>query len=105
MEEQSLRSAKIIIRQDRFQIQTDLSDSELNDITNFVSAKLDQYLGENSGPDARKRLILMALDITSEYFDIRRKYSQLQELNRRAEKEFQVLNDLLDHGVEKLGES
>ena len=91
-----LREVKLVVGQDRFRIQTDLSDEELSAISDFVSKKTEQYLGDKNIADPRKQLILMALDITSEYFDVRKKFIHLYENNKKAEKEIVVLNQILD---------
>ncbi len=97
MENQNnLRSAKIVIGKDRFQIQTDLNESELDEIVQFVEKKYDQYVGDASAVDAKKRLELMALDIASEYFDLRRRYVRLRENDQNAQKEIVILNELMD---------
>ncbi len=97
--ENNLRSAKVVIGSDRFQIQTDLSEQELNEIVQFVNKKFEQYVGEATAVDAKKRLELMALDITSEYFDVRRRYMRLRENDQNAQKEILVLNDLMDRAL------
>jgi len=97
--ENNLRSAKVVIGNDRFQIQTDLSEQELNDIVQFVNKKFEQYVGDATASDAKKRLELMALDITSEYFDVRRRYIRLRENDQNAQKEISVLNDLMDRAL------
>lgn len=99
--ENTLRSAKVVIGKDRFQIQTDLSEQELDEIVQFVEKKLEQYVGDAPLNDAKKRLELMALDITSEYFDLRRRYIRLRENDQNAQKEIVVLNELVDRALQE----
>lgn len=100
--ENNLRSAKVVLGKDRFQIQTDLSEQELDEIVQFVEKKLEQYVGSDVPlNDAKKRLELMALDITSEYFDLRRRYVRLRENDQNAQKEIVVLNDLMDRALQE----
>lgn len=91
-----LRSTKVTIGTDRLQIRTDLSDQELNEIVEYVSQKLERYSAEVPANEMRKRLILMSLDIASEYFDTRRRLLKLQKSNEKVEQEVGVLNTLID---------
>ena len=76
MEKQSLalRPAKITIAQERLNIQTDLSDQELEKILEYLNRKIEKYIGENTN-ETKKRLLLMALDISAEFFDVPLSYS------------------------------
>lgn len=54
----NLRPAKITLAQERINIQTDLSDQELERILQFLTRKIDKYIGENTN-ETKKRLLLI----------------------------------------------
>ena len=62
----SLRTTRVVIGQDKFQIQTDLNEAELDEIVAFVSKKVEQHTDSASRLDIRKQMILMSMDISSE---------------------------------------
>lgn len=97
----NLRPAKITLAQERINIQTDLSDQELERILQFLTRKIDKYIGENTN-ETKKRLLLMALDISAEYFDIRHRYQKLLEKSENADKEISILNTQLQQGLDSL---
>ena len=66
--DQEIRSVRVTVGQEKFQIQTDLNDAEIEEIVNFVSKKMDQHLKANSRLEIRKQLILMAMVIYSDLF-------------------------------------
>lgn len=101
MEKQSLalRPAKITIAQERLNIQTDLSDQELEKILEYLNRKIEKYIGENTN-ETKKRLLLMALDISAEFFDIRHRYHKLAENEKNIEKEISTLNNLLQQELD-----
>ena len=100
----SLRPAKIVLAQERLNIQTDLSEQELDTVVEFLSKKIDKYIGEHK-KKKKKRLLLMALEISAEYFDVRRKYQNLEQNSKVADKEISMLNELLNNEMEKSAEN
>ena len=70
--DQEVRSVRVTVGQEKFQIQTDLNDAEIEEIVGFVT-KMDQHLKSNPRLEIRKQLILVAMDIASELFDTRRR--------------------------------
>ena len=99
-----LRPAKIVLAQERLNIQTDLSEQELDTVVEFLSKKIDKYIGEHTN-ETKKRLLLMALEISAEYFDVRRKYQNLEQNSKVADKEISMLNELLNNEMEKSAEN
>ena len=95
-EQDSLRSTKVVVGQDRFQIQTDLSEQELQAIASYVDAKLSLHMNPVSRTDPRKQLVLMALDIASELFETRRRLSELETFKGEALRTAHRLNTLLE---------
>lgn len=85
--DQEVRSVRVTVGQEKFQIQTDLNDAEIEEIVNFVSKKMDQHLKANSRLEIRKQLILMAMDIASELFDTRRRLKELTFTIKKAKKQ------------------
>lgn len=47
----------------------------------------------------------MALEISAEYFDVRRKYQNLEQNSKVADKEISMLNELLNNEMEKSAEN
>lgn len=91
-----IRSVRVMVGQEKFQIQTDLNDSELEEIVNFVTKKMDLHIKNNSRLDVRKQLILMAMDITSELFDARRRLKKAHTYYQESQKTAGFLADLLE---------
>lgn len=96
----SLRSTKIVVGQDRFQIQTDLSEDELQAIASYVDVKLADHLNPSLRTDPRKQLILMAMDIASELFETRRRLDELENFRREALQTASRLNRLFEEPSE-----
>lgn len=99
-EQDSLRSTKIIVGQDRFQIQTDLSEAELQSIVSYVDDKLALHLNPAVRTEPRKQLILMAMDIASELFETRRRLDELEKFRNEALRTAHRLNALFEEPVE-----
>jgi cell division protein ZapA (FtsZ GTPase activity inhibitor) len=98
----SLRTTRVVIGQDRFQIQTDLSETELDEIVAFVSKKIEQHTDPGSRLDVRKQMILMAMDISSELFELRRRVTRAQIYYRESQKMADVLAELLENGINRV---
>jgi len=99
-DQDSLRSTKIVVGQDRFQIQTDLSEVELQAIVSYVDAKLGEHLNPAARNDPRKQLVLMAMDIASELFETRRRLEDLEKFRGEALRTAHRLNALLEEPTE-----
>ena len=54
----SLRPAKIVLAQERLNIQTDLSEQELDTVVEFLSKKIDKYIGEGGCGDSNIRSLI-----------------------------------------------
>ena len=98
----SLRTTRVVIGQDEFQIQTDLNEAELDEIVAFVSKKVEQHTDSASRLDIRKQMILMSMDISSELFELRRRVAKAQVYYHESQKMANVLADLLDEGINRI---
>ncbi|MCK9181404.1 MAG: cell division protein ZapA [Fibrobacteraceae bacterium] len=95
----SLRTTRVEIGKDRFQIQTDLSEAELSAIVEFVSKKIQDQVNSDARMDMRKQMILMAMDITSELFEYRRRSAKYKSYYEESQKMAKILADLLEDGI------
>ncbi len=98
----SLRTTRVVIGQDKFQIQTDLNEAELDEIVAFVSKKVEQHTDSASRLDIRKQMILMSMDISSELFELRRRVAKAQIYYQESQKMANILADLLDEGINRI---
>lgn len=96
----SLRSTRVVVGQDRFQIQTDLSEEELQSIASYVDGKIALHVDTSLRTDNRKQLILMALDIASELFETRRRLDELENFRNEALRTAHRLNALFEEPTE-----
>lgn len=79
-----------------FSFKTDSDVSEAKAIAEYVATSVDQVKSQCGNqapaPDKRAILILAALNITSEYFDLKKKHQELlNEIDQRSE---QLINTL-----------
>lgn len=104
MDEQnvSLHTVKVEIGKDRFQIQTDLTDAELSAIVDYVTKKVDAYVSSDARMDMRKQLLLMAMDITSELFDVRRRHARYKEFYTESQKTAGILSQMIDEALDSV---
>ena len=98
----SLHTTRVEIGNDRFQIQTDLTDAELSAIVAYVTKKVDAYVKADARMDMRKQMLLMSMDITSELFDMRRRHARYKEFYLESQKEAKVLAEMLSDELDKL---
>jgi cell division protein ZapA len=73
-----------------FTFKSDSNESEARAVADFVSQSIDQvksqFADQVPSPDKRAVLILAALNIASEYFDLKKKYQEvLDDINQRSE--------------------
>lgn len=97
-----LHTARVEIGNDRFQIQTDLTDAELSAIVDYVTKKMQSYVNSDARMDMRKQMILMAMDISSELFDMRRRHAVYKEFYRESQKTAKVLADMLSEELAQI---
>lgn len=97
----SLHTTRVEIGNDRFQIQTNLTDTEIADIVAFVSKKMEEHVSTEARMDLRKQMILMALDISSELFELRRQVDKGRTYYKESQKTAGVLSDLLEDGIHR----
>ena len=84
-----------------FTFKTDSMESEARAVAEFVAKSADQVnlqcAHQVPTPDKRTILILTALNIASEYFDLKRKYEQvLDDINQRSVHLLNALDTQLD---------
>lgn len=97
-----LHTARVEIGKDRFQIQTDLTDAELSAIVDYVTKKVDAYVSSDARMDMRKQLLLMAMDITSELFDVRRRHAHYKEFYLESQKTSGILSQMIDEALDEM---
>ena len=84
-----------------FTFKTDSNESEARAVADFVVKSADQVklqcAHQVPTPDKRTILILTALNIASEYFDLKRKYQEvLDDINQRSVHLLNTLDTQLD---------
>lgn len=97
----SLRSVSIVVAQESIQIRTDLPDAELKDIGEFINQRFDRsakFQMEN-----RKRLALLAVELTSEIFELRKQLRRAKIYYETMEQDLKNLSLLLDEGMSRNG--
>lgn len=97
----SLRSVSIVVAQESIQIRTDLPDAELKDIGEFINQRFDRsakFQMEN-----RKRLALLAVELTSEIFELRKQLRRAKIYYETMEQDLKNLSLLLDEGLSRNG--
>lgn len=95
-----LRSVNITVAQETIQIRTDLPDTELSEIVDSINQRFDR--SAKFQMDNRKRLALLAVELTSEIRELRKQLGRAKIYYDQMEKEIQNLTLLLDEGVEHL---
>lgn len=99
-ENENLRSVSVVVAQESIQIRTDLPDAELNEIGEFIDQHFDRsakFQMEN-----RKRLALLAVELTSEIFELRKQLRRAKIYYETMEKDLKDLNLLLDEGMDRV---
>ncbi len=84
-----------------FTFKTDSNESEARAVAEFVSKSADQVkiqcAHQVPAPDKRAILILTALNIASEYFDLKKKYHEvLDDINQRSAHLLNALDTQVD---------
>lgn len=96
---ESLRSVSVIVAQESIQIRTDLPDAELKEISEFIDQRFDRsakFQMEN-----RKRLALLAVELTSEIFELRKQLRSAKIYYDTMEQDLKNLSLLLDEGMSR----
>lgn len=80
-----------------FTFKTDSDIAEARQMADFMVKSVEtakaEFIKNNQPSDNRAILILAALNITNEYFDLRKKHQQLvSDLSQRSEKMIETLN-------------
>ena len=95
-----LRSVNVSVAQETIQIRTDLPDSELEEIVENINQRFER--SAKFQMDARKRLVLLAVELTSEIMELRKQLGRAKVYYDQMEKEIQNLSLLLDEGMDGL---
>jgi hypothetical protein len=90
----------ITVAQETIQIRTDLPDAELNDIVDSINQRFDR--SAKFQMDNRKRLALLAVELTSEIMELRKQLGRAKIYYDQMEQEIQNITLLLDEGQERL---
>ena len=93
-----LRSVNINVAQETIQIRTDLPDAELSEIVDSINQRFDR--SAKFQMDNRKRLALLAVELTSEIMELRKQLGRAKIYYDQMEKEIQNITLLLDEGLE-----
>lgn len=94
---QPLRSVSINVAQEHIQIRTDLPDAELKEIGDSIDARFDR--SSKFQMDYKKRLALLAVELTSEIFELRKQLRRAKAYYDQMEKDIETLSLLLDEGI------
>jgi|SRR5690554_247673 hypothetical protein len=97
-----IRSATFNVGVDKFKIQTDLTDEELDNVVNYVTKKMNYHHRINADLSERHRLILVSLDIASELFDMRVKLKDSISFYQESQERLSLLAQLLDEELKDL---
>lgn len=92
-----LRSVSIDVAQESIQIRTDLPDAELKEIGDFIDARFER--SSKFQMDTKKRLALLAVELTSEIFELRKQLRRAKVYYDQMEKDVKNLSLLLDEGI------
>lgn len=94
-----LRSVSVTVAQESIQIRTDLPDAELSEIVTSIDKRFEH--SSRFQLDNRKRLALLAVELTSEIMELRKQLSIAKIYYDQTEKELQNLLSLLDENTEQ----
>lgn len=100
-EERQLTPMRLSIGGERFQIQTDLSEEELQELTEYVEAKMEVHLTPGHRRDPKKQLILMAMEIAAELQAAQRQLTELQQQSGRWGQRLVSLVELLSDSLDQ----
>lgn len=93
-----LRSVNISVAQEAIQIRTDLPDAELKEIVDSINQRFER--SSKFQMDNRKRLALLAVELSSEIFELRKQLGRAKIYYDQMEKGLQNLTLLLDEGMD-----
>lgn len=96
---ESLRSVSIVVAQESIQIRTDLPDAELQEIGEFINQRFDR--SSRFQMENRKRLALLAVELTSEIFELRKQLRRAKIYYETMEQDLKNLSLLLDEGMNR----
>ena len=95
-----LKSVTISVAQESIQIRTDLPDAELAEIVESINQRFER--SAKFQMDNRKRMALLAVELTSEIMELRKQLGRAKIYYDQMEKEVQNITLLLDEGIEGL---
>lgn len=94
-----LRSVSINVAQETIQIRTDLPDAELKEIADFIDQRFER--SSKFQMDNKKRLALLAVELTSEIFELRKQLRRAKAYYDQMEKDIKNLTLLVDEGISR----
>jgi hypothetical protein len=94
-----LRSVNISVAQEAIQIRTDLPDAELKEIVDSINQRFER--SSKFQMDNHKRLALLAVELSSEIFELRKQLGRAKIYYDQMEKGLQNLTLLLDEGMDR----
>lgn len=94
---ETLRSVSITIAQEKIQIRTDLPDAELQQIVDFIGTRLDN--SSKFRLDSKKQLSLLAVELTSEIFELRKQLHMAKIYHDQMEKVVRDLSLVIDEAT------
>ena len=94
-----LRSVNVSVAQETIQIRTDLPDAELAEIVESINQRFER--SAKFQMDNRKRMALLAVELTSEIMELRKQLGRAKIYYDQMEKEVQNLTLLLDEGMDR----
>lgn len=95
-----LRSVSISVAQENIQIRTDLPDAELKDIGDFIDQRFER--SAKFQMDNKKRLALLAVELTSEIFELRKQLRRAKAYYDQMERDISTLTLLVDEGISRV---
>ncbi len=95
------RPVSVSVANEKLQIRTDLSDSDLQDVIGYIDERFDSYSKYNL--ESGKRLALLALDLGQQLYDARKMLRQAKVQREQLEQRLKELSSLLDEGLEAPG--
>ena len=99
MANETLRSVSINVAQERIHIRTDLPDTDLEEIVDFIESRLDK--SSQFKWEMKKQLCLLAVDLTSEIFELRKQLRKAKTFHDLMDKDIRDLSLQLDEGLPK----
>ena len=99
MANETLRSVSINVAQERIHIRTDLPDTDLKEIVDFIESRLDN--SSKFKLELKKQLCLLAVELTSEIVELRKQLRKAKSYHDLMDKDIRELSLQLDEALPK----